>query len=89
MAKLSIYTKSYCPYCVRALSVLKSAGITDFEEISIDGRETEMRQKLVGLTNGRWDVPQVFVEDQYIGDDDELIALAQSGQLQTMLTEKV
>jgi glutaredoxin 3 len=86
MPKLKIYTKSYCPYCVRALSVLKSVGITDFDEISIDGREMEMRQKLVGLTNGRSDVPQVFVGDQYIGDDDELSLLAKSGKLQQMLT---
>ncbi|MFT5369212.1 MAG: glutaredoxin [Candidatus Latescibacterota bacterium] len=86
MAKLKIYTKSWCPYCVRALSVLKSAGITDYEDISIDGREAEMRQKLVELTNGRGDVPQVFVDDQYIGDDDALVALAQSGKLQSLLS---
>ncbi|MBT5831556.1 MAG: glutaredoxin 3 [Candidatus Latescibacteria bacterium] len=85
MSKLKIYTKSYCPYCVRALSVLKSAGVSDYDEISIDGNEMEMRQKLAALTHGRSDVPQVFLEDQYVGDDDALAALAQSGKLQTML----
>ena len=85
MAKLKIYTKSYCPYCVRALSVLKSVGVTDFEEISIDGQEMVMRQKLMQLTNGRADVPQVFIDEKYIGDDDELAALARSGKLETML----
>jgi len=85
MAHLKIYTKAYCPYCIRALSVLKSAGITDFEEISIDGNEHVMRQKLVELTNGRYDVPQIFVDDKYIGDDDALTALANSGELQTLV----
>lgn len=86
MAKLKIYTKSYCPYCVRALSVLKSAGVTDFEDVSIDGQEMVMRQKLMELTNGRSDVPQVFIDDVYIGDDDALAALAQSGKLETLLS---
>lgn len=85
MAKLKIYTKSYCPYCVRALSILKSVGITEFEDVSIDGNEMEMRQKLMGLTNGRSDVPQVFIDDKYIGDDDELAVLAQSGKLEKMM----
>ncbi|MDA0710369.1 MAG: glutaredoxin domain-containing protein [bacterium] len=85
MAKLKIFTKSYCPYCVRALSVLKSEGIEDFEEISIDGQEREMRQKLASMTRGRSDVPQVFIDDQYIGDDDELADLAKSGKLKSLL----
>jgi glutaredoxin 3 len=86
MPKLTIYTKSYCPYCVRALSVLKSIGLEDYEEISIDGREMDMRRKLMTLTGGRWDVPQVFVEDRYIGDDDALLGMAQSGELLRLLT---
>lgn len=88
MAKLTIYTKSYCPYCIRALSVLKSAGINDFEEISIDGNEGEMRQKLVELTNGRWDVPQVFIDGKHIGDDDHLAALVKSGELDALLAKE-
>lgn len=86
MPKLTIYTKSYCPYCVRALSVLKSIGLEDYEEISIDGHEKDLRRKLMALTGGRWDVPQVFVDDRYIGDDDALLDMAQSGELLRLLT---
>lgn len=85
MAKLKVYTKSFCPYCVRARSILSSVGINEFEEISIDGQEQVMRQKLYELTDGRWDVPQAFVGNQYIGDDDDLARLAQSGELVEML----
>ncbi|MDP6038867.1 MAG: glutaredoxin domain-containing protein, partial [Candidatus Latescibacteria bacterium] len=85
MAKLKVYTKSYCPYCVRAHSILASVGIEDYEEISIDGQEMAMRQKLFEITGGRWDVPQAFVDDRYIGDDDDLSRLAQSGELTRML----
>ena len=85
MAKLKMYMKSYCPYCVRARSILSSVGIDEFEEISIDGQEMVMRQKLQALTNGRSDVPQAFVDDRYIGDDDDLARLVQSGELVEML----
>lgn len=89
MARLTIYTKSYCPYCIRALSMLKSAGIDDYEEISIDGNEGVMRQKLVELTNGRYDVPQIFIDGQYIGDDDQLAVLVQSGEIKDMLAKEI
>lgn len=85
MSRLKVYTKQFCPYCVRVQMILKSAGIQDYEEISIEGREMEMRQKLMEWTGGRGDVPQIFLDDQYIGDDDALAALANSGKLNQML----
>ena len=85
MAKLKLYTKSYCPYCDFARASLESAGVTEFEEISIDGNEFKMRKNLAERTGGRWDVPQAFVDERYIGDDDDLARLAKSGELQTLL----
>lgn len=81
MPKLKLYTKSYCPYCDRARAVLASVQVTDYEEILIDGNESEMRKQLVSMTGGRWDVPQAFVDEQYLGDDDDLARLASSGEL--------
>ena len=86
MSKITIYTKSYCPYCVRALSLLKSVGLDNYEEISINGREMDMRKKIMALTGGRWDVPQIFIDDRYIGDDDALFGMVQSGEFQHLLT---
>ena len=88
MPKLKLYTRSFCPYCDRAKAVLRKAGVEDYEEISIDGREWELRREIQALTGGRWDVPQAFVGDRYLGDDDALLALARSGKLARLLDEE-
>jgi glutaredoxin 3 len=85
MPKLKLYTKAYCPYCDRARDVLESVKVTDYEEISIDGNEYAMRRQLVTMTGGRWDVPQAFLDEKYLGDDDDLARLAGSGELLAML----
>ncbi len=75
--RLQLYTRRFCPYCDRAKAILTASGITDYEEIPIDGNEFEMRKRLHERTGGRWDVPQAFVGESYLGDDDALADLAQ------------
>lgn len=85
MARLRIYTRRHCPFCIRALDILQRAGVTDFEEVPIDGQEGRLRREIMRLTGGRWDVPQVFIDGKHIGDDDDLEALAASGRLAEVL----
>ena len=85
MPRLRIYTKRFCPYCDRAKAILKGAGVEGYDEVAIDGQERDMRQQIMALTGGRWDVPQVFVDDRYVGDDDALAALMRSGELKRLL----
>ncbi len=81
MSHLKIYTTDPCAYCDRAKAILESKGITEYEEVNIVGRE-EMREEIARLTGGRWDVPQVFIDGAYVGDDDALAELAYSGELE-------
>ncbi len=78
MPSVKMYTTSFCPYCYKAKDILDRLGI-EFEEINIKGDPT-MRDEIEELT-GRRDVPQIFIDDQHIGDDDDLAELMQSGKL--------
>ncbi|MFZ5863782.1 MAG: glutaredoxin family protein [Nitrospirota bacterium] len=78
MAKVQLYTTDFCRYCRVAKALLDDAKIP-YEEINISGTP-EMRDVLVQKT-GEWTVPQIFVDGQYIGQDDELREWIKSGRL--------
>ena len=84
MEKLVIYTTASCPFCIRAKHLLDYKKIA-YQEISVDN-DSQMREKMERLS-GRHTVPQVFINNQAIGGCDELHALEQSGQLDTLLNQ--
>ena len=83
MAKVEIYTKFGCSYCARAKALLAAKG-TKFEEIDI-GMEAGRRQEMMGRANGRYTVPQIFIDGQHIGGSDDLAALDRAGRLDPLL----
>jgi len=83
MPKVEIYTKMFCPYCVRAKKLLADKG-ADFEEhdITMGGpRRAEMLQR----AGGRSTVPQIFIGETHVGGSDDLVALERAGKLDPML----
>ncbi len=87
MKKVKIYTTEYCSYCDRAKNILDGLKIA-YQEINIFGN-LEMREKIMELTGGRRDVPQIFIDDKYVGDDDDLYNLAVSGELDDMASDQI
>jgi glutaredoxin 3 len=83
MARVKIYTTPICPYCVRAKSLLKKKG-AEFDEIDVfmDG---DARSEMEAKSGGRYTVPQIFVGDTHVGGCDDLYALEQAGQLDSLL----
>ena len=61
MAKVTIYSKTYCPFCVRAKSLLESKG-ADFEEIMVEKASAfaELKER-----TGMRTVPQIFINDKF------------------------
>lgn len=84
-ANVEIYTWQTCPYCIRAKMLLKWKGIK-FTEYKIDGDETA-RSQMAERSQGKRSVPQIFVNQQYIGGCDDLYGLDGQGKLDPLLME--
>lgn len=78
MAKVVIYTTTYCPYCRLAKSLLKNKQVP-FTEVNVEGND-EKREWLVKVC-GQKTVPQIFINDKPVGGYDELKDLESKGQL--------
>ena len=83
MAEVTIYTKPYCPYCIRAVSLLEKKGV-EFQEIEA-AFDPEKRQEMVQRANGRATFPQIFIGGQHIGGCDDMMALEYDGKLDALL----
>ena len=80
-----IYSTSVCPYCVRAKQLLERKGIA-FKEINLSQETPEVRTELMQRTKHRT-VPQIFINDQFIGGFDQLYALERDGKLDELLAK--
>ena len=81
--QVTMYTTTFCPYCVRAKTLLSRKGV-QVEEINLDG-DWEQRQALVKRTGGMRTVPQIWVGTEHVGGCDELYALERGGALEALL----
>lgn len=84
MAAVTIYTRPMCPYCVRAVSLLKDKGV-DFEEIDA-GFDMAKKKEMIQKAGGARTFPQIFIGDEHIGGCDEMMALERAGKLDPKLS---
>ena len=82
MTKIEIYTKTFCPYCVRAKALLDKMSLSYTEyELSFDpAGESQMIER-----SGRFTVPQIFVDNQPIGGSDELFEMVRNKTFDSLL----
>ena len=83
MSKVEIYTWQYCPFCIRAKSLLKKKNI-NFTEYKIDGDE-DARELMIQRADGRRTLPQIFIDNECIGGCDDLYALENENKLDPLL----
>lgn len=85
MAKIEIYSKTYCPYCNYAKDLLKKKG-ADFVEYNIE-TDTARRDEMMQRKPDARTVPQIFINGKSIGGFDDMKALDDKGQLDLLLAE--
>lgn len=85
MAKVLMYSTATCPYCIRAEQLLKRKGVQDIEKIRVD-LQPELRVAMMEKT-GRRTVPQIYINDVYVGGYDDLASLDHAGELDQLLAK--
>jgi len=83
MAKIEMYTKFMCPFCIRAKSLLKSKGVEIIDIAAAN--DAQKRREMNQRSNGRNTFPQIFIDGKHVGGCDDLFALERSGKLDTLL----
>jgi len=85
-AKILIYTKTVCPYCVRAKQLFERKGAA-YEEINVEDHPPEFYGELKART-GMMTVPQIFINDRLVGGYTDLVALDKEGKLDPLLAAR-
>ena len=83
MPPVVIYTKSWCPYCRDAKSLLDRKGVP-FQEIDVDGKP-DLQAAMSVKAHGRRSVPQIFIGETHVGGCDDLYDLDAAGKLDDLL----
>ncbi len=86
MPKIEIYSGGFCPYCMRAKSLLKQRKL-QFTEYDVQA-EPEKRTEMIERTKGARTIPQIFINGRHVGGCDELYALDRKGELDAWLEEQ-
>ena len=83
MARVTMYSTAWCPFCRRAEALRQRKGVLDLVKIEIDhdppARETMM------IRSGRRSVPQIVIDETHVGGFDDLAALDRAGRLNALL----
>jgi len=83
MQKVTVYSSSRCPYCVKAKRLLDSKNV-QYEEIDVTD-DDDARTELIEKANGLRTVPQIFIGETHVGGCDDLYELESKGNLDKML----
>ena len=85
MNKIEIYTTKLCPFCIKAKKLLSSLNL-EYIEHNVEDSFDEMCAR-IGEQFGKTisTVPQIIINEQYVGGYSDLEALYKSGELKNYL----
>ncbi|KAL8443236.1 hypothetical protein Emag_006023 [Eimeria magna] len=87
--KVTVFSKTYCPYCQAAIAALKSINAPDMhvEQIEDNPHCGAIQDYMLKKTGAR-SVPRVFVNGKFFGDGSATVAAVKNGELQKVLNEQ-
>lgn len=77
-----IYTRRFCPFCLRARALLNSKGVR-YTDIAVDGNPALRREMMEKA--GRRTVPRIWIGGRHIGGCEELYRSERRGELDAMI----
>ena len=83
MKNVTVYMGPMCGYCDAAKRLLNIKNIP-YKEINVALEEDKM-EEMIKKSNGKRTIPQIFIENYYVGGYDELRALEIKGELDNLL----
>ncbi|CAG7853928.1 SubName: Full=Probable GRX1-glutaredoxin {ECO:0000313/EMBL:CCA67126.1} [Serendipita indica DSM 11827] len=88
---VTVFSKSWCPYCRRAKNLLNSLELPEGKNIQV--LELDLRddgsqiQSYLARKTGQTTVPNIFINREHIGGSDDLVDLHKSGKLVKLLNQ--
>ena len=83
MARLKVFSTGICPICDKTKHLLQKWGIP-YDEMRVD-TDMDARREFTEKTNGARTVPQITIDDQWIGGFSELTELHMDDQLDELM----
>ncbi len=85
MPRVTVYSTTSCPICVRAKTMLNKWEIA-FDEVMIDADAAVMKE-FAEVTNGARTVPQIIIDGKLVGGFSELTELHMDGDLDELMQQ--
>jgi glutaredoxin 3 len=83
MARVKIYSTGICPICDKTKTLLSKWGIS-YDEVRVDQDQAGLREFSL-VTNGARSVPQITIDQKWIGGFTELTELHMEDELDDLM----
>ena len=83
MARVKVYSTGICPICDKTKTLLLKCGIP-YDEVRVDQDQPGLRE-FSQVTNGARSVPQITIDDKWIGGFTELTELHMEDELDELM----
>ncbi|KAI7902024.1 glutaredoxin [Cokeromyces recurvatus] len=85
--KVMIFSKSYCPYCIRAKDLFDDIEV-DYKALELnDHKDGEAIQTVLKELTNQNTVPNIFINQHHVGGSDSLRSALKSGKLERLFKE--